>query len=286
MAETWYFAWHQFRRMITSARFYVVIAILAAILWSFFGGVPAYLRLWEVRLQANELFILYTSSELSQRFLLFASLLLLGDAPFLREGLSYQLIRSNKRHWYLGQLLYCGMITVAYLLITYLLLLCFTGGNVSFENAWSLPFRQECSYVEQDIPSLEPLGIKMGVDFTGNFLLGKPYAMLGLSFLYSFFLILTTCIIGMILNLQFRTGVGMATAVVFAVARALGGKVPLLSSVINPISPCYLAAIGERQADLGTIGYTCVFFVCVILAFSVFSYHKIKRSDLQKEVHR
>jgi hypothetical protein len=90
----------------------------------------------------------------------------------------------------------------------------------------------------------------------------------------------------MLLNLYFRTGVGVLTAVVFFGLYELSINLSAISAWVDPISPCYLASVVNREVTAGTMGYTVAFFVCVILAFSVFSYHKIQRSDLQKEVHR
>jgi hypothetical protein len=287
MGEVWYFAKTQLKRSFTSARFYVVILVLFAVIWSFFGGVGEYLASEGYQLQVCELFILFSSSMYSQRILLLAAALLLADAPFIREGISYGLIRSTKLKWFLGQLLYAMMMTLILLVSMHLILLIFTGGQITFANDWSDRFREICVNLDAGYYEFEPLGIELSVDFTIHFMnSGSPYFVYAISMLYAFLMSLSCCVIGMLLNLYFRTGVGVLTAVVFLAIHTASDRVPAISSWINPISPCYLASVGQRVITSGTICYTVLFFVCVTLVFSVFSYHKIQRSDLQKEVHR
>jgi hypothetical protein len=287
MGEIWYFAKSQLRRSFTSARFYVVLLVLLAVIWSFFGGVGEYLASKDYQLQVCELFILFTSSMFSQRILLLAAALLLADAPFIREGISYGLIRSTKLKWFLGQLLYAMIMTLVLLVSMHIMLLLFTGGRISFANDWSYRFRQICVILDAGAYEFEPLGITLTVDFTINFMnSGSPYFVYAISMLYAFLMSLACCVIGMLLNLYFRTGVGVLTSVVFLAIHAASDRVPAISSWVNPISPCYLASVGQRVISSGTVCYTVLFFICVIAAFSVFSYHKIQRTDLQREVHR
>jgi hypothetical protein len=287
MGEVWYFARTQLKRSFTSARFYVLILLLIAVLWSFFGGVGSYLESEGVRLQVCELFILFSNSRYSQRILLLAAVLLLADAPFISEGISYGLIRSTKLKWFLGQLLYAMMMTLILLVSMHLILLIFTGGRISFANNWSFCFREICMEEDAGFSENSPLGIELALDFGVNYInSGSPYFVYTVTMLYAFLLSVSCCVIGMLLNLYFRTGVGVLTAVVFFGLYELSINLSAISAWVDPISPCYLASVVNREVTAGTMGYTVAFFVCVILAFSVFSYHKIQRSDLQKEVHR
>ncbi|MCD8161841.1 MAG: hypothetical protein LUE61_12010 [Clostridiales bacterium] len=282
MGSMVYFAWHELRHTVTSVRFYASIAILAAGLYSIFGGVGAYLADNELKLQITELFTLYTNSVFAQRLMLLGSLLLLADAPFIREGLSYRLLRSDKIHWYLGQLLYCAIIAAIYLLATFLLLACMTGGHVTMENTWSEPFLTLCQaadmgeVVDYELDIIISMNYTMGIPNGGS-----PYQMLGLAFLYAWFLVMLNCVIGMVLNLRFRTGVGMLSAVALIVLRmaSIRGEIDY-----NNIEPGYLASVGLRDVSAGTVGYTCAYFLILITVAAVIAYRAAKRADMQRMV--
>lgn len=288
MGEIWYFAKDRLKRTFTTARFYVLILVLITVIWSFFGGVSDYLAENDTQLQACELFILFSSSTFSQQIMVFSALMLLADVPFLDEKTSLGIIRSNKRKWFCGQILYCMIITVILLGVIQLLLMCFTGGQLFFQNSWSEHFTMECTVIETEdftmlgSGNIEPLGILLGMDFSEQFLSsGSPWFVFGVAFLYAFLLILASTVIGIFLNMRFRTGVSVVAPLLFLMMRWFSEV-----AVLHPISPCYLAAVGFRDINAGTFGYTVIFFCCVILVFAVLGYQKLRRVDMQREIHQ
>ncbi len=288
MREAFYFARYQLWHTFTSARFYVSMVLLAAGLYCIFGKVGAYLATNQVTIQVTELFTAYTNSVYAQRLLLLGSLLLLADAPFIREGLSYRLVRSNKLHWYLGQLLYCVMIAAVYLLATFLLLVCMTGGRVYFQNTWSESFLELCQSSELGEYTTQDLGILIDLNLTtGISNGGSPYQMFGLAFLYAWFLVVLNCIVGMALNLKFRIGTGMLFTLFLIILRLASVWGDSIASVIDysSIDPCYLAEVGQRSVSAGTVGYTCTYFIILIGVAAVVAYRTAKGADMQRMVH-
>lgn len=292
MGEIWYFAKDRLKRTLTSARFCVLLLILIAVVWSFFNGVPSYLASHDQKLQACELFILFSNTDLSQQVLVFSALMLLADAPFLDEKTTMGMIRSNKRKWYWGQLLYCVIITVILLAAVQLMLLASTGGHVFFQNTWSEAFTNECIPVETEFFEEEtaiaadwdpyPLGIKLGMDYSENFMAsGSPYLVFGVAFLYAVLLILMSTAIGTLLNLTVRTGVSVAVPFLFLLLRRFP-NIPLLQI----ISPGHLASVGFHVITPESLGYIAAYFCFFILLVAILGSRRMRGVDMQREIHQ
>lgn len=280
MGEVLRFAWYDIRRLLTSPRFYLSLLVVYACLWLCFGSVYLYPEETGESLQALELFIFASCNRIPQCMLTFGVLLLLGDAPFLHEGMSVYLIRSNRARWLLGQILFCLLTIVFYLLVVEIMLLSLSGREVSFVNNWS----DTIMLASQITSGASLLYIDMIFTFPMNIVLsGAPYAIFALTLVYDSLLLLMFTLIGLAFNIRWKVGVGCLGAV------ALLGLRSLIDSYGNErlrgllwFSPCNLATVSDRPVTVETIAYTVMFFLCVCGLLTIWGYGSMRSADLLK----
>lgn len=285
MRESLNFAWYQLRYTLTSPRFYASIAILMGAMYAIFGKLGGYLAANELSIQATEMFTIYTNSQLTQRFMLLGSLLLLADAPFIREGVSYRLIRSTKLRWYIGQLLYCAVIVILYLAATFAAILICTNGHIYFQNVWSASFTALCEDYSSCYISGNVLGISILLGYSIDIINGgTPYFMFGLSFLYAFLLLLANCFIVQALNCWFRTGVGIAATVLLIALQYMSSFAEGFMQIFEGLyfDPCSMAQLTTRALSARNILFVCSYFVLLFCLFGLLGYRGVKRKDMQR----
>lgn len=275
MGEIWRFTWHDLRRLLTSPRAYLALFVVYACLRLVYGEVGLYIAESGQALQGLELMIFASASGIPQKIMIFGILLLLGDAPFLHEGMSVYLVRSSRSKWFLGQLLFCLVTVVCYLLAVELMLLTMSGSGVTFRNQWSGPIE-----LVSRIPNGEKLlHIKIDVDFPINILLsGRPWAMFGLTVFYDILLLTFFALTCLALNARFRTGVGCFAVVVLATTQTLilNSRWPWLAL----LSPCLLASLGRELVSPLSVAYRASFFLAACGLLSFWAYRVLRRADL------
>lgn len=276
MGEVFRFAWHNIRRLLTSPRLYLSLFVVYACLRLCFGNVYLYLEESGETLQAVELLVFASSNRTPQWMLAFGILLLLGDAPFLHEGMSVYLIRSSRFRWLMGQILFCLITVVCYLLAVEIMLLSMSGDSVSFLNNWSDPIM----LASRITSGASLLHIEMAIDFPISIISsGKPYAMFALTLLYDTFLLTMFSLLCLVCNSKWKTGTGCFGVVALLVVRFLIDNRKMLTN-LRMLSPCNLAAISNQVVSPATIGYTAAFFLCACGGLGVWGYHVIRSADL------
>ncbi len=274
MRSTFYFAGYNFKRLFTSPRPYLTLLVLFSLMQVAFGGAKSYLIDNGRTFQAVELYVFTHSSSVVQLVFILGLLLLLGDAPFLREGMSFRLIRTNRFHWLIGQFLSCVVISAAYLLAIELLFLILFPGHINFRNEWSDPVM-----LAARIRRGTAIGIELAVPFSMDIIRsGSPYAMFGLTFLFSLLLYIFFSALLIVCNLRFRSGIGCLAVMSFwclRLALDYGTNIPLL----RRISPCNLACLGEQTLTASGVLYTIVFFsagCCCFVALALRFAHSVE----------
>ena len=276
MGEVWRFTWHNIRRLLTSPRLYLSLFVVYTCLRLCFGDVGAALAGNNQTIQAVELMIFAFASRIPQWMLTFGMLLLLGDAPFLHEGMSVYLVRSSRVKWLLGQILFCLVTVVCYLFAVELMLLTMSGSGVSFANQWSAPVRLACRVPD----GASFLSINMGVSFPMNIVQsGSPWPIFALTVLYDALLLSLFAMLCLTLNARWKTGTGC-----FAVTALLLLRVLIENSVkpdkFRVISPCNLAALGSELVTATSFGYRLAFFLCACGLLGVWGYSVLRSADL------
>ena len=184
MRSSFHFVQYNLKILFTSPRPYITLLILFSIMQVGMGGAKGYLIEHGQTFQAVELYVFTHSSHVVQLIFILGLLLLLGDAPFLKEGMSFHLIRTNRFQWLLGQFLSCIVISAVYLLAIEFLFLVVFLGHVNFQNKWSDPV-----ILAAQVGMERAIGIEIAVLFSMNVIrAGSPYAMFGLTVVYSLLL--------------------------------------------------------------------------------------------------
>lgn len=278
MAEMFQFVRCDFRRLWISPRPYIVLLVVYMGLHLCFGGAETYLAENGQSVQAMEFFVFATANRIPQWILAFGILLLLGDAPFFHEGMELYVLRSRRSRWLTGQILFCCITVLGYLLLVAGMFLLMFHGHIYFANTWSDAITLICRIGNGTL-----LNIKMAIDFPMQIITnGSPYAMFGLSFLYSAFLLLLFSLLCMVCNTKLRTGVGCFVIAILLVWRVLldtVGGMPLF----HYISPCNLANVGDKPVSPFYISYTIMFFIWNCCLLCIWMYGIIQKYDLQRK---
>lgn len=280
MDEVLRFVWYDIRRLLTSPRLYFSLFVVYACLRLCFGSVYLYPEESGESLQALELFIFASCNRLPQCMLSIGVLLILGDAPFLHEGMSVYLIRTSRLRWLMGQILFCLVTIVCYLLVVEIMLLSMSGNGVSFANEWS----DTIVLASQITSGASLLYINMIFTFPMNIILsGTPYAIFALTLLYNTLLLMMFALICLAFNIRWKTGVGCLGVVALLGLRSLiDGYGNGRFSGLLLFSPCNLATVSDRTVTLGTVGYTVIFFLCACGLLVIWGYNKMRSADVLK----
>lgn len=278
MGEVLRFTWHNIRRLLTSPRLYLSLFVVYACFRLCFGNVYLYLEESGETLQAVELMVFASANRIPQWMLTFGMLLLLGDAPFLHGGMSVYLIRSSRFRWLMGQILFCIITVVCYLLAVAIMLLSMSGSGVSFLNHWSDPI----VLASRISSGASLLHIEMALDFPMSIITsGTPYAMFALTMVYDTLLLTMFSLICLVCNAKWKTGVGCFGVVALLVLRLMIDTCGVFTD-FRMLSPCNLATISNQVVNSATIGYIAAFFLCACGLLGLWGYRTIRSADLQR----
>lgn len=278
MGSVFHFVGYNLKRLFTSPKPYITFLVIFAVLRIGIGGATTYLEESGQTIQAVELFVFTHSAVFFQVLFVLGLLFLLGDAPFLKEGMSLRLIRTTRARWLIGQILSCIVISAIYLAGIELLFLILFCGHITFQNAWSAPIR----LAAQVNTGGAVINIKAAVYFSMDVLqAGSPYAMFGLTFVYNLLLYSFLCLVVISCNLKFSSGIGIFAAVVF-----LGEK--LVQRYVLPykplwyLSPCSIVCFEGQSITPMSICYTIMFFTILCCCLILLSFHFARDSDLME----
>lgn len=278
MGSVFRFIGYNLKRMFTSPKPYITFLIIFVVLRIGIGGATTYLEESGQAIQATELFVFTHSAVFFQVLFVLGLLFLLGDAPFLKEGMSLRLIRTTRAQWLIGQILSCIVISAIYLAGIELLFLIQFCGHITFQNEWSAPIR----LAAQVNTGGAVINIKAAVYFSMDVLqAGSPYAMFGLSFLYNLLLYTFLSLVVISCNLKFASGMGIFAAVVI-VGEKLVQKYILPYKFFWYLSPCSIVCLGDQPISAAGILYTVMFLTVLCCCLTMLSLYFVRSSDLLK----
>lgn len=273
-----HFTGYNLKRLFTCPRPYITFLLLFAVMQIGLGGCRNYLIENNQVLQAAELYVFAHSSNAFLLYFTLGLLLLLGDAPFLKEGMSLRLIRSSRTQWLLGQILSCMLISVIYLVVLELLFLLLFCGHISFQNTWSAPI-----ILAAQLGNGIAIGTEMAVPFPMQILrAGSPYVMFGLTFFYNFLLYTFFSVILIVCNLKLRTGIGAFAVLTFVGLKFMLDYVFYVDALHN-FSPCNLVCLSDRPITSMRIVYTVLFFFVLSFCLGLLAHRFTRSADLLRE---
>jgi hypothetical protein len=281
MGSVLHFTCYHLKRVFTSPKPYITFLVIYAVLRTGLGGASTYLTENSQTFQAVEIFVFAHSCIPLQLIFILGLLFLLGDAPFLHEGISLQLIRTTRSRFLAGQMLSCIIISVIYLLGIEVLLLLLFLPHISSQNVWSDAVKLSA----QVAMGGTTLNMKMAIYFFMDVLkTGTPYAMFAITFLdnlllYTFLLLAVTAF-----NLRFRGTFGA-----FAVISIEGIK--LIQRYVLPykplwyLSPCSVVCWGEQPISRWGLIYPILFLLTLSCIAAMLSFRFMRSADLMREEH-
>lgn len=185
------------RNLLINGKLYIVLSFAFALIRLYYGGLGAYLNQTGEQIQFFELFIFSVSCPVSQIILLFGVLVLISDAPFLKEETLCYLYRADRKSWLSGQICYVMGVVILY---TLWILLCYTvvsRGNVSFNNDWSTPVLLAA---QTHMP--QTIGVSINMTFSYEIIqYGGPYALFGIALLINLLMIMALGLLFVLLRL-------------------------------------------------------------------------------------
>ena len=279
MGEIFQFVSYNCYRVFRSSRTYIALLVVFLGMELCFGGVRASLAENGQTIQIFELFIFALTNRLQQWIIVFGLMLLVCDAPFFQPGLELYITRSSRGRWLIGQVLFYLVLALGYLITIFSMMLLLLHGQVNLTNKWSDIIVLSCQTQSGALLNTQTI-----MNFPMNIIMsGLPYAMFGLTCIYSILLLFLLCMICMMCNIYFRIGFGCFAMVALLVWRLIletaGGP-----KFLHYISPCNLASIGDKAINLPNILYTLAFFICMCAILCLYCYHIIQRMDLQRNV--
>lgn len=127
----------EWNRQISSKKLYIVFACLVVVLYFYMGTMPQAIKEFDMTVGILELFPLYWNEFSLPDVLLGGFLLLVCDIPTRGKGMHNYVMRSGKKAYYLGEIIYIIEITVFYLFFIWFVTVLFTVPRINFDLKWS-----------------------------------------------------------------------------------------------------------------------------------------------------
>lgn len=262
------------RRQLTNPRLYIALSLTVSAVIFNFGDLTDYLSQYDMQIQVVELFIFLVSDRYSQWILTFAFLILVGDAPFLHEGMDILLMRTNKKRWLKAQIIYMFFTIVLWLVFLEICLALLMAGYVSWDNEWS-DYILFASRLQQ---GAENIGIGVNVSML-PLTQGKPYLLFGIAFFYSVLLYVYFGMWGMAANLLSGHSYGCLIVTCFLALRFALFNL-FYSQEMLFLSPADLVDLTLQGVNPVMVMYTTLFFVIQIAALVFVSEYILCKRDI------
>lgn len=281
MGSILYFSRYNLKRIFTSPKPYITFLVIYAVLRIGMGGASTYLTENGQTFQAVELFVFAHSSIPLHLIFIFGLLFLLGDTPFLHEGISLRLIRTTRTRFLVGQMLSCILISAIYLLGIELLLILLFFPHLSFQNTWS----DAVHLAAQVNMGGTTLKMKVAIYFFMDVLTaGTPYAMFALTFLYNLLLYTFLLLVVTAFNLKFHATFGAFAVMIFEGIKLIQRYV-LPYKTLWYFSPCSVVCWGEQTISRWGVIYPVMFLLILSCIAAMLSFRFISHFDLMREEH-
>lgn len=268
------------RRLLGRVRFLVGLLLVPICVWMCYAKVPPLLAEKGMSLQAAEPFILLFCPHWTQLFLLLSLLLLLGDVPYLHEGMETVAVRTSKGKWLLSQTFASLGLIALWMVWIQICTLAVFRGYLHFENRWSTLTKLLARTLNQGSPT--KVGFELGVYPNVTLITGQtPYGMLWKTALLNFVLFAMLVIWSMMLNLLTKRSYGSLLVVaLWAFRFGIQRMAPLYDLAI--ISPMSLTELRSDSLTTARMAYILLFYALHIVLLWILSRKRMKRLDMTK----
>lgn len=259
------------------ANIYVFLLVIFLILQYCFSGVQEYLRQAEESMNLFELYIAFLSTRNSQIIYLVGVLILTCGNVFFSSGSPYYLIRSSKKIWITGQIMYMTLLSVSYNIFLFVCLVISCGGHVTVSDEWSNAAMMACQF------SAETIGIRPIVTFSYNILRHSPTLAGMITFLFSVLIGINTGIIMTYFQIRRKTIYGTAVILLLwyfdVLIENMDGFSGLGYLSLYGLSRIYGSSWGSGSYSLW---YAFCFLFCVMLVLIFIELNNADKIDFMK----
>lgn len=269
---------HDFRVLFSTAKFYVVVAVLVVGMLTCFGGVREYLQYTYSNVNPLEVYLMSVTNRVSLWIIYTGSIVLTCDVPFRHKGDIIRIVRSSKKKWLIGQILFSYIC----ILIYHVILVCFffllTFGHWDLSPSWS-----------PTIQNLEVnggnLGIVFGIRFPFKLLDGRIIPSVATSMILQF---LMGCASSSILAMFYIKGTpktGLFLCALFPLIDYIlldAFDYPWCKLLSHLISPFSMSSTGRLYpvASYGiSVSYAILYLSCISIWCFTWMYMNVKSFD-------
>ena len=129
-----------FQRCLSQGKTLVICLCLAVFFYLYFGDVRGGLMESGQKIGIMEMFLVVTNNMYTSFTIWIGFVLIICDIPYRDDGVYQYLLRTSRRSWLWGQIVYIVAITVIYFAYIFLLLLLLIVPQVTFQTAWTTTF--------------------------------------------------------------------------------------------------------------------------------------------------
>ena len=282
LRQIFYCASINFRKWFTKPKYFVIAILVLQVNIDCFAGYTFYC-VKSGSVMAPWVLSMLTTGNISLLAFSFLAILLFCDAPFLDTDTAFVLIRTGKRNWVLGQLLYIFITSLIFVLFYYLTALLVVSPVLGYASDWGAVIRLAATnlstMMQYDLPWIPQAGVTDWVLDTFTPVQAEPLSLLLLWF--------STAFTGMLIfagNLVVAPGVGSVLAGVFAVFSScciLGQGVFMLGSWKYHMAPMLWGRL-TTYSDPGMppFSYTIPALIFAIVLLSSISAGAFCKRDL------
>jgi len=267
------------RHLLCSAKLYVVIAVVVVGLLTCFGGIRGYLRETGALVNPLELYIVSVSDRLSLWIIYVGAVVLVCDAPFRYKGDISRIIRTSRKAWLTGQVVFSCICILLYLAALLLFFFLLTIGHWDFSPTWSE------TIVTGVREGHARLGIAFGVQFRPELLQLSPMAALFISILLQLFMGIFSASVLALSHITGHSKAGLVLCAVFPMLDYLLWEAfdfpwcRVLSYGISPFSLSTLQRLRPFTTQGMTVVYASLYFSFATIWVLIWTYTRVKTYD-------
>lgn len=266
----------ELHRRIANPRFTLALLLNVCIVMISFPDLTGFLSEKQMQIQAVELFGFLISDRFAQWLLTFSFLIMVGDAPFVQEGIDVVLIRTDKKKWLIAQSLVMVLLIVIWLAALEISILLLMAGHISWGNEWSSCIRMAARMNT----NTSMIGIGIGTSMLPLTQAG-PFVVFGVAFLYAVLLFTYFGAWGIAANLLTGRGYGPCIVACFLSLRFLLINL-LYIPQLERISPVNIVDLTANSIEVSQILYTVSFFGIQILILIWVASRILRKRDVYK----
>lgn len=273
------FIWQDMLHLLGSAKLYVVIAVVVVGMLTCFGGIRGYLQETGAVVNPLELYVIGISNHLSLWIIYIGAVVLVCDAPFRYKGDIVRIVRTSRKVWLTGQIVFsciCILLYLAVLLIFFFLL---TIGHWDFSSAWSETVLTGMREGHAQV------GIAFGIQFPSELLRLSPATALLASILLQLSMGVFSASVLALSHIKGYPKVGLVLCAIFPMLDYLllsAFDFPwcrMLSYMISPFSMASLSRLHPIAVDGATFVYAILYLSFTTIWLLIGMYTKVKTYD-------